>query len=191
MKNFMQKIYCYVDETGQDTKGEFFLVSVVVTAKDRDELKQKLAEIETQSGKGKRKWYKTNHKRRVKYIEKIITTNLLKKKIFYSQYSQERSKYIDLTIYTVAKAITNKYKSNYQAVILVDALSRSERRKFSGGLKRLGIKISKVRGARDESDILIRLADAICGFTRDYLEGKKYAKELYQMAVKRDIIKEI
>lgn len=26
----MQKLYCYVDETGQDTQGAFFLVSAVV-----------------------------------------------------------------------------------------------------------------------------------------------------------------
>lgn len=26
-----QKLYCYVDETGQDTEGRLFLVSVVVT----------------------------------------------------------------------------------------------------------------------------------------------------------------
>ena len=30
-RDLKQKIYCYVDETGQDTLGQFFIISVVVT----------------------------------------------------------------------------------------------------------------------------------------------------------------
>lgn len=32
-----QKLYCYVDETGQDTEGQIFVVSIVLTGKERDE----------------------------------------------------------------------------------------------------------------------------------------------------------
>jgi len=32
------KLYCYVDETGQDTLGELFIVAVVVSDADRDNL---------------------------------------------------------------------------------------------------------------------------------------------------------
>lgn len=38
MKAVKQKLYCYVDENGQDTKGDIFIVSIVVTGKERDEL---------------------------------------------------------------------------------------------------------------------------------------------------------
>lgn len=34
----MRKCYCYVDETGQDTKGSLFLVSVVIVQSDRNEI---------------------------------------------------------------------------------------------------------------------------------------------------------
>ena len=34
MNTEIQKIYCFVDETGQDTGGKLFLVSVVVKGKD-------------------------------------------------------------------------------------------------------------------------------------------------------------
>ena len=53
------KLYCYVDETGQDTKGALFVVSVAVTKKDRDELRELLAKLEKASGKGKTKWVRT------------------------------------------------------------------------------------------------------------------------------------
>lgn len=48
-----QKLYCYVDENGQDTKGDIFIVSVVVTGKERDRLLNLCEEIEVESGKGK------------------------------------------------------------------------------------------------------------------------------------------
>ncbi len=34
----IKKLYCYVDESGQDTKGDIFVVSVVVTDDNRDEI---------------------------------------------------------------------------------------------------------------------------------------------------------
>lgn len=36
-----EKIYSYVDESGQDTAGEIFLVSVVLVEDQRDELRYK------------------------------------------------------------------------------------------------------------------------------------------------------
>ncbi len=31
------KLFCYVDETGQDTQGRLFVVAVVVTGSEREE----------------------------------------------------------------------------------------------------------------------------------------------------------
>ena len=50
----MQKLYCYVDETVQDTKGKLFIVSVIVTEGEREQLARQLEEIEKNSGKGKK-----------------------------------------------------------------------------------------------------------------------------------------
>lgn len=51
----MNKLYCYVDETGQDTEGTFFLVALVITGSERDELRKFLIHAETNSKKGKLK----------------------------------------------------------------------------------------------------------------------------------------
>lgn len=56
----MQKIYCYVDETGQDTKGELFLVSVVIAKDERDNLIEKLEEIERSTRKRRRRRFAEN-----------------------------------------------------------------------------------------------------------------------------------
>ncbi|MDP2909665.1 MAG: hypothetical protein Q8N69_01165 [bacterium] len=42
----MQKLYCYVDETGQDTKSEFFIVVVVVNDENQELLRGNLCKIE-------------------------------------------------------------------------------------------------------------------------------------------------
>jgi hypothetical protein len=33
-----EKLYCYVDEIGQNTGGKFFVVTVAVTKKERDDM---------------------------------------------------------------------------------------------------------------------------------------------------------
>jgi hypothetical protein len=44
---------------------------------------------------------------------------------------------------------------------------------------------------RDESDELIRLADAVAGFVRDHFEGDAEVRAVYQKAVLRGVIKEV
>jgi hypothetical protein len=44
---------------------------------------------------------------------------------------------------------------------------------------------------RDESHAMIRLADAIAGFIREYEEGREYALVLYEAAVKNKMLTKI
>ena len=62
--------------------------------------------------------------------------------------------------------------SSDQATILVDGLARSERQRFARRLRQHRIVIDKVRGLKDESDALIRLADALAGFVRHSIEER-------------------
>lgn len=54
----MQKLYAYVDESGQDTKGALFVVGVVVLETERESILKELEQIEEKSGKRVRKWNK-------------------------------------------------------------------------------------------------------------------------------------
>ncbi len=74
-KEKKQKLYCYVDETGQDTKGKLFIVSVVITDDKREELNSKLKKIEEHSGKGKVKWMEARHKARLAYIQAVLSVS--------------------------------------------------------------------------------------------------------------------
>ncbi|MCL4831384.1 MAG: hypothetical protein KJZ86_03050 [Caldilineaceae bacterium] len=64
----IQKRYCYVDESGQDTQGQLFIVAVVIVGEERKLLQQTCLEIEALSRKGTRKWARSNSIRRQAYI---------------------------------------------------------------------------------------------------------------------------
>lgn len=91
MKAVKQKLYCYVDENGQDTKGDIFIVSVVVTGKERDELLTLCEEIEQKSGKGKFKWGKAERKLRLEFIKQIFFNKNFRGKLRYSIYRDQTS----------------------------------------------------------------------------------------------------
>jgi hypothetical protein len=82
----MQKLYCYVDEAGQDTKGKLFVVAVVITAADRDALRHLLEAIDERSGKGRRKWHHTKPPRRRAYIQAVLAEPRCKGALHYALY---------------------------------------------------------------------------------------------------------
>ena len=81
-----QKLYCYVDETGQGAAAEFFVVVAVVSADEQDALRQRLEEIEQAAGTGHRKWHKSRAERRLRYLALMLEAKLLPGQIFYGTY---------------------------------------------------------------------------------------------------------
>ncbi len=73
----MQKFYCYIDETGQDTKSEVFVVVAVVSEKEQNKLREKLMDIEKISKTGHRKWHKSKPERRLKYLQMVNVFSFL------------------------------------------------------------------------------------------------------------------
>ena len=84
MKNPKQKFYVYVDESGQDTKGNFFIVSVLILKKNQNLILEKLKQIEAESQKANIKWSKSHSKFRKKYIERLAELNIFKETIYFS-----------------------------------------------------------------------------------------------------------
>ena len=165
------KLYAYVDETGQDTNGQFFIVSVVIVRGDGDPLRQALREVERDSRKLDKKWTKSRPAQREAYMRGILSLKPLHGSLYYALH-RNTSDYVDLTIQSAAQALLGSMASSDQATILVDGLARSERQRFARRLRQHRIVIDKVRGLKDESDALIRLADALAGFVRHSIEER-------------------
>jgi hypothetical protein len=185
-----QKLYCYVDESGQDTKGDLFLVVVVVADTDPAPLRALAERIEQTSRKGMRKWFHTNRERRREYIKQLVDTPAFRNHIYFARYEHSKE-YADLTVLTTAKAILAVATPPYEATISIDGLAKAQRHAVARGLRTLHIQVHKVRGLSDEADALIRLADAVAGCIRDCLEGNQELTPLYEQALRTKIIQDL
>jgi hypothetical protein len=94
-----------------------------------------------------------------------------------------------MIIQAVAAAIEEMAPRPYEVTVLIDALGKTERFAVGLSLRHLGISVEKVRGITDEADALIRLADAIAGFVRGYIEGNPQLTALHEQAVRSGLLK--
>jgi hypothetical protein len=78
------KLYTYVDETGQDTQGQLFIVAVVIVRGDCDPLRQALQEVERGSRKLDKKWTKSRPAQREAYMRSILNLKLLHGSLYYA-----------------------------------------------------------------------------------------------------------
>ncbi len=92
---------------------------------------------------------------------------------------------------STARAILYQAPEQFSATVIVDGLNESEVWHFAHVLRSLRIPVRKVRGMKDESNSLIRLADAIAGFVRDFLEGEPYTREIDRMLKVEEKITEL
>ncbi len=187
------KLYCYVDENGQDTKGRIFIVSVVIIEEKRDELLKFCEEVEEETRKGKTKWRKSEYGDILEYLRKIFRNKDLASSFIYSVYENTKG-YDVATILGIAKAINvSKPVEDFTSVVYVDGLSKTKRHEYSSELRKLGIPTAKVQGvAKDENNSLIRLADSLAGFIRDVLDGdRREARKLFDRVVKSGVLVEV
>jgi hypothetical protein len=81
---------------------------------------------------------------------------------------------------------------DYRVTVLIDGLPKSLIPEAGAALRRLRVKTFKVRGVRkEETDALMRLADAVCGFVRAALEGKPDFVRLFERAREQSFIREL
>jgi hypothetical protein len=191
-KKTKKKLYAYVDESGQDTRGLVFVVSALILEKEREEISEELEKIETDSGKKNMKWNKSRHEFRKAYIEKLLKMERMRGRIFFDIFSDTK-KYIELTSYATAKAILKKSGNNeYKVTVFVDGFKKKELDIFSRGLRDLKIRTKKIRGVKkDENNAFIRLVDAICGLVRDSQDKKDWADKTLQKLKTKKLVSEL
>ncbi|MEK7111300.1 MAG: DUF3800 domain-containing protein [Patescibacteria group bacterium] len=189
----VKKLYCYVDENGQDTKGDLFIVSVVVTEESRDVLLALCEQLEQVSGKRKDKWGSAKHDRRMRYINHIFADDRFKGLLRYEIFRGTKD-YDTSTIAAIVSSVKwDRPSGKYTTMVYVDGLSKTKRQEYGARLRHMGLSVRRVRGVvRDESNALIRLADAIAGFVRDAIDGKSEGiKKLFQEARRGGMLVEV
>lgn len=160
----MQTIHVYIDESGQDTEGEMFIVSVVVALGDPVDLSQRVAQTEQVTHK-RRKWHKSTDAINLAFIRRA-NSDLAGLVVAYVEITKGIDNYFEAVANTTAKALQHLGIENKRAFVHFDGLPRTKERQLGSMLRYRGVHTYKVRGIEDEKEPLIRLADAICGLTR-------------------------
>ena len=193
----MHTLYCYVDESGQDTfaqtnRHQIFVVGVVATDQDRNELSQACEGYEQASGKGKFKWNNAERTRRLRYMRFILRDDRFWQALCVCVFDHITKKDFDnATVRGIAWAASLRPPSQPFVVhVYVDGLAKKKRSEYRQKLKSQGVPVGEVKGVpREESSPLTRLADALAGLVRDVvLDKDAEAVELLNRAIEEQAI---
>lgn len=153
--------------------------------KEKEGIEQLLLDIEQSSGKHIKKWQKTRKAERLSYMREILRCARLKHSLFYGQFDHAGKEYLTLTIYSLSKLVFSIDPNGQRSVsVVIDALTQKERQAVGRDLRRFGIRTDKIRGKKDESSPMLRLADALAGFVRDGIEKQADFADLFDRAVR-------
>jgi len=186
----MQKLYCYVDETGQDMATEFFVVVAIVNDKDQNSLRTKLCQIEAIAKIGQRKWHKADIEKRKQFLKLVIKEDIGGGEIYYGRYPKPLPYFLPM-LDVLEKAIHDKAEEKYRAIVYVDGIDRKKAAELTNALRVRGVKLEFVRSARDESEPLIRLADRWAGCIRASFLNKSEEKEIFQKAQEKRYLRSV
>jgi hypothetical protein len=187
-----QKLYAYVDESGQDTLGAFFVVATVLTADNQERVRQALERLERASGKGLRKWVKATPRQRLAYMTPVLQLPALHGRLFVAHFT-DTTAYVPCVLTAIARAvITGAAGQPARATILIDGLQKGIRQHAAAALRAQlqpqQIRLEKVRGLNEQSDALMRLADALAGFVRHGLEGRPHMAPLLAESHRQEVL---
>lgn len=178
----------YIDESRQRVGGEWFIVAGVAV-EDSDKFRQLCEDLERTSRKKDVKWGKANKDNRLLYLRTVISDARFHDILLFSYVFRKPKDYIKATIQSIDLAVSNLHVSNLPVSVYIDGLIRTQYKEYQVQLRKLGCQVEKVRGRKDESEPLIRLADAVAGATRDLLEYKNNKlKEIFARAIKQGVL---
>ena len=190
-----QKLYAFVEETGQDTDGRLFVVTVVISDETYQLLEATCEEYERLSKKGRRKWHGTNSIPRLEFMRLVVGDNRFRGVLCYSKLEdQNKPNYDRQTISTLVTSIRSKLDGDkYVVEVWIDGLTQTKRAEYATLLRRerlMNVHLHRVR--KEESNTLIRLADALAGLLRDAVESKyPDAIQLVNRGLKNEVIVEL
>ena len=176
-----QKLYCYVDESGQDPRSAFFVVVAVVSDQHQDDLREKLSAFEQHSRTGFRKWHKSQPERRQRYLKAVLDQGIGTGEVFFGHYEKPVPYFFPM-LDVLEQALKRQAKGRYSARVYVDGIDRKKAAELTGALRAHGLSLGFVKSRRDESEPAIRLADMWAGCIRAALLGRSEEQRLLERA---------
>ena len=186
----MQKLYCYLDESGQDAASEVFVVVAVISAQDQDTFRTQSLAIEREAGTGNRKWHKSRPERRLRYLELALEREVGKGTIFFGCFQKPLPYFLPL-LETIEKALTDTAEEDYRATVYIDGIDQKKAAEMTNALRLRGIRLGRIRSRKDEAEPLIRLADMWAGCIRAALLGRAEERVLLARAARAHYLKTV
>ncbi len=190
MKLKPQKLYCYVDETGQDAGSKAFIVVAVIVTSNIEAARQRLHELEKSTKIGVIKWHKSNYKFRIQFLEEFLRQDNSDLHIYFLKVKKPVFYWLP-TVEVLQKSLPNHSTAETQVIVCIDGLDQFSAKKYTNALRTKMLKVKLAKGPRDESEPLIRLADRWAGCIRMALSANKDCDTLVARAKKRGVLKEI
>ncbi len=187
--NMTTKLYCYVDESGQDTNGLVFVVSVVAVPHTiHADLLQTVADIEIETRKH-RKWSKTRKAENLAYIRLILAQEEFKGRLYFGLFRDVAvNRQADLRMKAEVVAAISRTFTDARMTVFLDGEQKRPAEVIGAMLKALGVSVEKVRTIRrEDTNAFARLADAVCGLTRD-AETDADAREVFSQACRKSVL---
>jgi hypothetical protein len=185
----MQKLYCYVDESGHHNPEEHFTVGIVIADDGRDELAEVLELIERATGKGIRKWSEASPAQRSEYVRAFCKLRMFRRKLYFAEYERLDAPVIEMAARALVDAWRAYGTGEAIGMAYFDGLPDAKVRDVTKILRDSNVPTDKVRTVRkDETDALIRLADAVCGLVRSARAKRRDMRELRDMAIKAGVL---
>lgn len=185
-----QKLYAYLDETGQDHTAAFFYVVAVVNDQDQEQLRERAVRAEDLARTGHRKWHKTQPKKRMAFLTEVLHQKLGHGDVFFGAYPKPIPYFFPM-LDVLEYAIRRKATPPYVARIHVDGIDRTKALQLTNALRARGISLELVRSRRDESEPLIRLADMWAGCIRAARAGRSPERAFLTAALRAAYLEEL
>lgn len=186
----MKKLYCYVDESGQDPASKLFIVVVVVSDVDQEMLRSQLIDIEKSAKTNQLKWHKTAHNRRMKYLSLVLQQKVAAGGVYIAHYEKPIPFFFPMIV-ALEKAIKHTAKDKYRAIIYVDGIDDQKAKELTNALRASAVSLRIVKSRRDESEALIRLADMWAGCIRSAFLQHADAQELFKRAKRQGYLHDL
>jgi hypothetical protein len=190
MTKATKKLYCYVDETGQDAGSELFIVVAVVVTSDVNAVRERLQELEKKTNVSSTKWHKSSHKYRIKFMEAFLSQGSEGLHVYFVK-ARKPVSYHTITLEILQKVLSANSTGITRVIVCIDGLSKTSGKQFTSALRTPMLKIKLTNGVRDESEILIRLADRWAGCLRMALGGNEQCGTLLARAERNGVLTEI
>lgn len=179
----MKKIWYYIDESGSVEKGNFG-VAIVRIVTDVEQARTKAVAL-AQSVEKSRKWSRCGDLILSKYIPQLLALADFE---FSCVHFETPGEYWIRVVNAIALTLSDR-PHDEKAIIILDGLLKDKRDEIIKAIRTANVKIDDLRGATEQSERLLDVPDAIAGFVRDALAGKKPYDMLLQQGIEKKQIR--